>query len=397
MSILAVEHLCKSYRGLEAVKDVSFAMAAGERLALIGPNGAGKSTCFNMINGQIAPTRGSIHIFGRSTAGMTPGEIGRLGVGRTFQVAATFASMTVAENVQMALLARRPDFWTTLRWAARAHAGEARRLLALVGMADQAERSCGELAYGDLKRLELAIALANDPNLLLMDEPAAGMAPKERHALMNSDGANCARARDRRLVHRTRHGRRIRSRGPRSRARSRPFDRRGPAGGGARRRAGPGRLPRRRRAAGRAFVSALEVSGLEARYGRARILFDLALDVGAGEVVALLGRNGAGKSTTLRSILGLVPHRAGKIVFGGEDISGLPTHEIVRRGLGYVPEDRRIFTDSHDRGKPSRRPPAATPAARRPGRSIGCSRFFRTCANCAAGSERGCRAASSRC
>ena len=92
-------------------------------------------------------------------------------------------------------------------------------------------------------------------------------------------------------------------------------------------------------------MSALEVSGLEARYGRARILFDVALEVGAGEAVALLGRNGAGKSTTLRSILGLVPHRAGKIVFGGEDISGLPTHEIVRRGLGYVPEDRRIFTD----------------------------------------------------
>ena len=185
MSVLAVERLGKSYRGFEAVKDVSFAMAAGEMLALIGPNGAGKSTCFNMINGQLAPTRGTIRIFGSSTAGMTPGEIGRLGVGRTFQVAATFASMTVAENVQMALLARRPDFWTTLRWAARAHAGEARRLLELVGMADQAQRPCGELAYGDLKRLELAIALANDPKLLLMDEPAAGMAPKERHALMN--------------------------------------------------------------------------------------------------------------------------------------------------------------------------------------------------------------------
>jgi len=184
MTILAVERLGKSYRGFEAVKSVSFAMQAGEMLALIGPNGAGKSTCFNMIDGQLAPTRGTIHIFGRSTAGLTSGEIGRLGVGRTFQVAATFASMTVAENVQMALLARR-DFWTTLRWAARAHAGEARRLLDLVGMADQAERSCGELAYGDLKRLELAIALANDPKLLLMDEPAAGMAPKERHALMN--------------------------------------------------------------------------------------------------------------------------------------------------------------------------------------------------------------------
>jgi branched-chain amino acid transport system ATP-binding protein len=92
-------------------------------------------------------------------------------------------------------------------------------------------------------------------------------------------------------------------------------------------------------------VSALSVSALEARYGRARILFDVGLEVGAGEAVALLGRNGAGKSTTMRSIIGLVPHRSGKIVFGGEDVSNLPTHEIVRRGLGYVPEDRRIFTD----------------------------------------------------
>jgi branched-chain amino acid transport system ATP-binding protein len=184
MSILAVERLGKSYRGFEAVKDVSFAMAAGEMLALIGPNGAGKSTCFNMIGGQLEPTTGSIRIFGRSTAGLGPGAIGRLGVGRTFQVAAAFASMTVAENVQMALLSRRRS-WASLRWAARAEVDEARRLLALVGMADQGERSCGELAYGDLKRLELALALAGDPRLLLMDEPAAGMAQNERHTLMN--------------------------------------------------------------------------------------------------------------------------------------------------------------------------------------------------------------------
>jgi len=185
VTILAVENLGKSYRGFEAVRDVSFAMEAGEILALIGPNGAGKSTCFNMIDGQIAPTRGRIRIFGRPVAGLSPAEIGRLGVGRTFQVAATFASMTVAENVQMALISHRREIWTSLRWAARAHAGEARGLLARVGMADQADRACGELAYGDLKRLELAIGLANDPKLLLMDEPAAGMAPKERHDLMN--------------------------------------------------------------------------------------------------------------------------------------------------------------------------------------------------------------------
>ena len=184
MSILVAEKLGKSYSGFQAVRDVSFALEAGEILALIGPNGAGKSTCFAMIDGQLAPTTGRITMFGKSTAGMAPGAIWRLGVGRTFQVAATFASMTVAENVQMALHSHYPRRWPALGWAARYHVAEAERLLDLVGMADQAQRSCGELAYGDLKRLEFAIALANNPKLLLMDEPAAGMAPRERHALM---------------------------------------------------------------------------------------------------------------------------------------------------------------------------------------------------------------------
>lgn len=183
MSILAVEHLEKSYSGFQAVKGVSFSLRAGEMLALIGPNGAGKSTCFNMINGQLAPSAGRIRIFDRDVTGRPARDIWRLGVGRTFQVAATFASMTVAENVQAALLSYHRR-WAAGRWAARYYRDEGNSLLTLVGMADQAQRSCGELAYGDVKRLELAIALANDPKLLLMDEPTAGMAPNERAALM---------------------------------------------------------------------------------------------------------------------------------------------------------------------------------------------------------------------
>ncbi len=184
MTILAVEGLGKIYSGFEAVKGVSFALEAGEMLALIGPNGAGKSTCFNMINGQLAPTKGRIEIFGRDATGLTPQDIWRLGVGRTFQITATFASMSVTENMQTALLSYHRRQWRAGRWAARFYMDEAAALLALVGMAAQAERSCGELAYGDLKRLEFALALANDPKLLLMDEPTAGMAPKERGALM---------------------------------------------------------------------------------------------------------------------------------------------------------------------------------------------------------------------
>jgi branched-chain amino acid transport system ATP-binding protein len=184
VTVLAVEDLGKVYSGFEAVKGVSFSLEEGEMLALIGPNGAGKSTCFNMINGQVAPTNGRIAIFGRDVTGMTPRDIWRLGVGRTFQIAATFASMTVAENVQIALLSHHHRQWRMGRWAARAFREVARDLLSLVGMERQAERSSGELAYGDLKRLEFAVALANDPKLLLMDEPTAGMAPKERSLLM---------------------------------------------------------------------------------------------------------------------------------------------------------------------------------------------------------------------
>ncbi len=184
MSVLTVRSLSKAYGGVQAVADVSFSVEAGEMLALIGPNGAGKTTCFNMLNGQIAPDRGTIELDGRSLAGLKPRQIWRLGVGRTFQVTATFASMTVRENVQMALLSHHRRLDSLASIATRAYAAEADALLARVGMAAQAERSCAVLAYGDLKRVELAVALANQPRLLLMDEPTAGMAPRERTALM---------------------------------------------------------------------------------------------------------------------------------------------------------------------------------------------------------------------
>ncbi len=183
-TLLSVEGLTKSYGGVHAVRGVSFALAAGEILALIGPNGAGKSTCFDMLNGQISPDAGRIRLLGEDTTGEPPRAIWRLGVGRTFQITATFSTMTVRENVQVALVSHGRhlfNFWTATRSLARDEAGS---LLELVGMGGYADRPCGELAYGDLKRLELAIALANKPKLLLMDEPTAGMAPRERVELM---------------------------------------------------------------------------------------------------------------------------------------------------------------------------------------------------------------------
>ncbi|UTD26104.1 ABC transporter ATP-binding protein [Bradyrhizobium sp. WD16] len=183
-AILQVEGLTKSYGGVHAVRGVSFAVAAGEIVALIGPNGAGKTTCFNMLNGQIPPDAGRIRLLGEDTTGRQPREVWRLGVGRTFQITATFSTMTVRENVQVALASHAHRLFNMWRSTPKLARGEADALLDLVGMASDGDRACGELAYGDLKRLELAIALANAPQLLLMDEPTAGMAPKERIELM---------------------------------------------------------------------------------------------------------------------------------------------------------------------------------------------------------------------
>jgi branched-chain amino acid transport system ATP-binding protein len=184
MSLLKVSGLGKSFGGNKAVDGVDFELGAGELLALIGPNGAGKSTTFNMVNGQLRADTGSIRLDGQELIGRAPREIWRMGVGRTFQIAATFASLTVVENVQMALLSADRKLFSMWRRAADHKRDEALALLEQVGMAHQAERPCSVLAYGDVKRVELAIAMANRPKLLLMDEPTAGMAPKERNELM---------------------------------------------------------------------------------------------------------------------------------------------------------------------------------------------------------------------
>ena len=184
MSALTVRDISKAYGGVQAVRHVSFTVAAGELVAMIGPNGAGKTTCFNMLNGQLAPDAGDILLGETSVLGMPPHRIWRLGVGRTFQITATFGSMSVRENIQVALMSHHRQTRSPFRLAPRLHAAEADALLERVGMRDQAERPCAALAYGDQKRVELAIALANRPRLLLMDEPTAGMAPDERGALM---------------------------------------------------------------------------------------------------------------------------------------------------------------------------------------------------------------------
>ena len=247
--------------------------------------------------------------------------------------------MTVRENVQSALTA---GGWVGLEaWrSARAlFPDRADALLDQVGLAGQAERGAAILAYGDLKRLELAMALAGTPRLLLMDEPTAGMAPQERTALMRlvRDLASAKGVAvlftehdmdvvfgvaDRILV--LAHGELVAA---------------GPPAGDARRPEGA------RGVSGHGRAVILEVSGLEVFYGQAHILHDVGFSVAKGEAVALLGRNGAGKSTTLKTLAGLIRPAAGQVRFAGVDVTGWEPYRIARAGMGWVPEDRRVFAD----------------------------------------------------
>jgi ABC-type branched-subunit amino acid transport system ATPase component len=189
MPLLSVEGVFKHFGGVHAVDGVSFMLQPGRVTALIGPNGAGKSTLFALIAGQYVPDRGRLLFNG--PAGSR--EIGRLsapqrtalGIARTFQTAQAFGTLTAVENVQLARAAHAGRALNAWRPLAQDHVSEAQSLLVRVGLGAQGARAAADLPYADLKRLELAIALASAPRLLLMDEPTAGMAPAERFALMD--------------------------------------------------------------------------------------------------------------------------------------------------------------------------------------------------------------------
>ena len=182
--MLQLRGIAKSFGAVRAVSNLGFAVGAGEQVAMIGPNGAGKTTCFNLINGQLRPDAGEILLDGQRIDGLAPRALARRGVGRTFQVAATFGSMSVMENVQVALLAHARMLGSLVARASVAFVHEAREILDRTGISGLGTQPCSRLSYGDLKRVELAIALAGRPRLLLMDEPTSGMASGERAGLM---------------------------------------------------------------------------------------------------------------------------------------------------------------------------------------------------------------------
>ncbi len=353
MTVLKVTSLSKRFGARTVVKNVSFNVSSGQMVALIGPNGAGKTTTFNMINGQLQPDSGRVYVNGIDVTGATPDTLARAGVGRTFQVAETFRSMTVLENVQTSIMAHdrlgaRIAFTAMTRYTNKAY-----ELLSMVGMDDQASVKCSHLSYGDVKRVEFAMALAGKPRLLLMDEPTAGMSPSERKDVI-SMVKRVASANGIAVLF-TEHsmdvvfdyadrvivlaGGTIIEQGSVSRIQQSSAVREVYFGLG-----GDQQLQDTiNRSANQPVL--LSVENLNAWYGAAQILFDMNFHVHQGEVVALIGRNGAGKSTTFKAIVKQVKKSTGKVSFMDSQLSALSAHAIARLGLGYVPGDRRVFTD----------------------------------------------------
>jgi branched-chain amino acid transport system ATP-binding protein len=184
-SALEIAGLHKAFGGLPAINGVSLAVSPGERRLIIGPNGAGKTTLFNLVTGDLSADAGAVRLFGHDVSRLMPHQRAHLGMARTYQIITLFGADTLEHNIVLSLLGLAPVRWQAFRPLARyGHLhGEARRVLKIVGLEHLAERPIGEVSYGERRRVELAMALAQQPKLLLLDEPFAGLSREERVAM----------------------------------------------------------------------------------------------------------------------------------------------------------------------------------------------------------------------
>ena len=385
---LELEGLTCSFGGLTAVSDVTLAVQQGEILGIIGPNGAGKTTLFNLVTGLIQPTSGDIRLYGESIVGKAPHEVAQLGAARTFQNIRLYETQSVLENVLAGCHLRHPAILPEILFRSKSQLHKVTEIIGYVrGILDQVE--CGlaqretdqvaELSYPDKRRVEMARALATGARLILLDEPAAGMTAEEISQLaheivllkqrgytvvviehhMDLITSIC----DRVVV--LNYGEKIAEGKPDEVAQNpevirayfgssavEPTNARinsmtrvlNPAPGAAATETAASALT------GDDIASAkptplLELANVHAGYGPAKVLQGIDLCVYPGEAVALLGLNAAGKSTTLKTITGRLRPTQGEIYFLGQRIDGRPTYEIVRMGMGIVPEGRRILPD----------------------------------------------------
>ncbi len=182
--VLVVENLARSFGGVHAVRDLSITVPTGQLRAVIGPNGAGKSTLFNLLTGLMPPSAGRIVFKGKDVTGLPPHTLCRLGLGRTFQINSIFVNATVLENVQLALLSHQRRIWNMASKASKLVIREAEELLAMLELTSKAGKLGSALSYGDRRRLEVVLALSCEPQLLLLDEPTAGMSLPDKPGMV---------------------------------------------------------------------------------------------------------------------------------------------------------------------------------------------------------------------
>jgi branched-chain amino acid transport system ATP-binding protein len=349
--VLVAINLVKHFGGIHAVDGASFAVNDRTLHALIGPNGAGKTTAFNLLSGLYPPDAGTIELEGRSIAGLRPERISAAGVGRSFQITNLFPSLTVVENVRLAVQARHAErfaFWRASAGLADVNA-ETGELIAFLGLAGIEGAEGALLSYGGQRLLDLGIALATRPRILLLDEPLAGLSAAERArvaALVKTISAEIPVLfveHDIDRVFQIADHVTVMNEG-KVLLDGTVADARGDAkvteiyvGSGS------AALAAKPRASAAAPAKLLAVDKVETFYGKSHILTGVSLDVHEREIVALLGRNGAGKSTLLKTLVGIAPPASGSIRLAGDEVARLPSAQIARRGMGYVPQGRGLF------------------------------------------------------
>lgn len=349
--VLVAEGISRNFGALKAVSGVSMQVRDKTLHALIGPNGAGKTTAFNLLSGIIPTSEGRVTFLGQEISGKSPEEIAGLGLGRSFQITSLFPDLTVRENIRLAVQAQHPSrsWGLTSTQSVQDVQQKAVEMLNWVGLAGMDQAKASSLSYGGQRLLDLGLALATEPKVLLADEPLAGLSVAERervgllikeistvipvllvehdidrvfdladHVTVMAEGQVLVDG----TVDDARNSQKVREIYIGS---------------------GTSEVAASARQGQCSDEKLLSLKDVNLHYGKSHILNNVSFDLHKGEILALLGRNGAGKSSVLKGVTGIVTPSAGSIKLMGQELVGLSSAQISRKGIGYVPQGRGLF------------------------------------------------------